>query len=124
MVRRIIPTGSTEWQVITDPAVGVPVAIADMLILAEDFRAFEEENEIVHRAPCGPGVTSPYDWDGMIIALIVRIYNHGLPTTQTELVVDMQDWFADQTDGKKMPASRSIRRRITPIWRALKREGD
>ena len=122
MVRRILAAGSTEWQVITDPANGVPVAIADMLILAEDFRTFEEENEIVRRAASGPGVTSPYDWDGMIIALIVRIYDHGLPATQTELVAEMQDWFADQTDGKKMPAGRSIRRRITPIWRALKRE--
>ena len=121
-VRRIMPAGSTEWQIITDPAVGVPVAVADMLILADDVHAFEEENEIVRRTPSGPGVTSPYDWEGMTIALILRIYDHGLPPTQAELVAEMQDWFADQTDGKKMPDSRSIRRRITPIWRALRRE--
>lgn len=124
MVRRVMAADGTEWQVITDPAMGVPVAITDMLILADDVHAFEEENEIVRRAPSGPGVTSPYDWDGMIIALIVRIYDHGLPATQAELVAEMQDWFADQTDGRKMPDSRSIRRRITPIWRALKREDD
>jgi len=33
----------------------------------------------------------------------------------------MQEWFADRSDGTKMPDSRSIRRRITPIWRALQR---
>ena len=27
--------------------------------------------------------------------------------------------FADQSNGAKMPDSRSIRRRITPIWNAL-----
>jgi hypothetical protein len=58
----------------------------------------------------------------MIVALFVRIVDHGLPSTQAELVAEMQEWFADQTDGKKMPDSRSIRRRITPIWRALRRE--
>ena len=121
-VRRIMAHGSTEWQIITDPAAGIPVAVADMLILAEDFHAFEEEYGIVRRIPAGPGATSPYDWDGMIVALVVRIVEHGLPTTQAELVAEMQEWFADQSGGKKMPDSRSIRRRITPIWRALRRE--
>jgi hypothetical protein len=121
-VRRIMAHGSTEWQIITDPAAGIPVAVADMLILAEDFHAFEEEYGIVRRVPAGPGATSPYDWDGMMVALVVRIVDHGLPTTQAELVAEMQEWFADQSGGKKMPDSRSIRRRITPIWRALRRE--
>jgi hypothetical protein len=58
----------------------------------------------------------------MMVALMLRIHDHGLPTTQAELIAEMQDWFADQTVGKKMPDSRSIRRRITPIWRALRRE--
>ncbi len=53
---------------------------------------------------------------------MLRIHDHGFPPTQAELVAEMQEWFADQTDGKKMPDSRSIRRRITPIWRALRRE--
>jgi hypothetical protein len=34
----------------------------------------------------------------------------------------MQDWFADQTGGARIPDSRSIRRRITPIWHELRRE--
>jgi hypothetical protein len=121
-VRRIMAHGSTEWQVITDPAEGIPVAIADMLILAEDFHAFEEEYGIVRRVPAGPGGSSPYDWDGMMVALVVRFVDHGLPTTRAELVAEMQEWFSNQSDGKKMPDSRSVRRRITPIWRALRRE--
>jgi hypothetical protein len=34
----------------------------------------------------------------------------------------MQDWFADQTDGRKIPDSRSIRRRVTPVWKKLRGE--
>ena len=122
VMRRIQPMGRLDWLLITDPAGGIPVAVADMLILAEEVHAFEEDNEMVRRMTSGPGATTPYDWEGMNIALIVRIHDHGLPATQAELVAEMQDWFADRSDGKKMPDSRSIRRRITPIWRALRRE--
>lgn len=59
---------------------------------------------------------------GVQAALIVRIHDRGLPATQAELVAEMQDWFADRSDGKKMPDERSIRRKVTPIWRALRRE--
>jgi hypothetical protein len=58
----------------------------------------------------------------MMVALILRIHDHGFPPTQAELIAEMQEWFADQTDGKKMPDSRSIRRRITPIWKDVRRE--
>ena len=122
VMRRIQPLGRQDWLLITDPAGGIPVAIADMMILAEEVQTFEEENEIVRRVASGPGATSPYDWEGMMVALILRIHDHGFPPTQAELIAEMQEWFADQTDGKKMPDSRSIRRRITPIWKAVRRE--
>ena len=122
VMRRIQPLERQAWLLITDPAGGIPVAVADMLMLAEEVHAFEEENDMVRRVAAGPGAATPYDGEGMNIALIVRIHDHGLPATQAELVAEMQDWFADRSDGKKMPDSRSIRRRITPIWRALRRE--
>ena len=58
----------------------------------------------------------------MNVALIQRIHERGLPASQAELIAEMQSWFADQSDGTKMPDSRSIRRRVTPIWRALRKE--
>lgn len=122
VMRRIQPLARQDWMLVTDPAGGIPVAVADMLILAEEVHAFEEENDMVRRVTAGPGASKSYDWEGMTVALMLRIHDHGLPATQAELVAEMQDWFADQTDGKKMPDSRSIRRRITPIWRALRRE--
>ncbi|MCE8547559.1 hypothetical protein KBY25_17175 [Ruegeria pomeroyi] len=93
VVRRIMPAGATDWQIITDPPDGVVVAVADMMILADEVHVFEEENDMVRRVTTGPGSSTPYDWDGMNIALIQRIHDHGLPATQAELVADMQDWF-------------------------------
>jgi hypothetical protein len=122
IMRRIQPTGRKDWVMITDPVCGIAVAVADMIIMADEVHAFEEDNDMIRRVASGPGVSTSYDWEGMIIALIVRIYDHGLPDTQAELVAEMQEWFADRSEGKKMPDSRSIRRRTTPIWRALKRE--
>ena len=122
VMRRIQPVGRQDWLLITDPTGGIPIAVADMMIMADEVHAFEEENDMVRRVAAGPGAATPYDWEGMNIALIVRIHDHGLPATQAELVAEMQDWFADRSDGMKMPDSRSIRRRITPIWRALRRE--
>jgi len=122
VMRRIQPLDQQDWLLVTDPPGGIPVAVADMLILAEEVHSFEEENDMVRRVAAGRGASTSYDWEGMTVALMLRIHDHGLPPTQAELIAEMQDWFADQTDGKKMPDSRSIRRRITPIWKALRRE--
>lgn len=122
IMRRIQPAGRLDWLPITDPAGGIPVAVADMLILAEEVHAFEEENDMVRRVSTGPGASTPYDWEGMNVALIQRIHEQGLPATQSELIAEMQDWFADQSDGARIPDSRTIRRRITPVWKALRRE--
>jgi len=122
MMRRIMPPDSSQWLIITEPVGGIAVAVADMLILAEDVFAFEDDHHMVRKPPSGGGGNGGgalYDWDGMNLALIVRIHNDGLPLTQADLIAEMQHWFADQSNGTKMPDSRSIRRRITPIWNAL-----
>jgi len=121
IMRRIQMLNRPEWLLITDPVGGIVVAVADMMIRAEEVHAFEDEHEMGRRVAAGPGASTSYDWEGMNIALILRIFDHGLPDTQADLVAEMQEWFSDRSDGKKMPDSRSIRRRITPIWRALQR---
>jgi len=123
VMRRIQRLDRQDWLLITDPTGGIPVAVADMMILTEEVHVFEEENDMVRRVAAGPGATTPYDWDGMMVALIHRIHEQGLPATQAELVAEMQDWFADQSDGRKIPDSRSIRRRVTPVWKKLRGEG-
>ena len=122
IMRRIQMLNRPEWLLITDPVGGIVVAVADMVIRAEEVHAFEDEHDMGRRVAAGPGASTTYDWEGMNIALILRIFDHGLPDTQADLIAEMQEWFSDRSEGKKMPDSRSIRRRVTPIWRALRRE--
>jgi hypothetical protein len=67
----------------------------------------------------GTGSISPYDWEGMTNALIVRIHEKGVPATQSELIADMQDWFAGQSGDGQIPDERSIRRRVNSVWKTL-----
>ncbi|WP_111735818.1 hypothetical protein [Roseovarius amoyensis] len=118
-VHRVRPRSDTDWLLITDPVEGVEVSVADLLIAGQQVQRFEERNELFCRVRGGTGSVSPYDWVGMLQALTLRIHERGLPASQGELVAEMQDWFVEHTDGNDVPDERSIRRRITPIWRAL-----
>lgn len=118
-LRRVRTKGETEWQLLTEPAAGVEVSVADLLISGQQVHRFEEKNELFRRMSGSTGSVSPYDWEGMLQALALRIHERGLPASQGELVGEMQEWFVENSDGNDVPDERSIRRRITPIWRAL-----
>ncbi len=120
-VRRVRTRGETEWLLITDPVDGMEVSVADLLIAGPQVQRFEEKNQLFPRVSGGTGSVSPYDWEGMLQALTLRIHENGLPTSQGELVAEMQEWFVAQSEGGEVPDERSIRRRITPVWRGLTR---
>ena len=85
----------------------------------QQVQKFEDDHELMRRIAGGAGSTSPYDWDGMMSALIVRVHEKGLPATQSELIEDMQAWFAEQSADGQFPDERSIRRRISAVWKTL-----
>lgn len=118
-LRRVRTKGEADWQLITDPLAGVEVSVADLLISGQHVHRFEEKNELFRRVSGSTGSVSPYDWEGMLQALALRIHERGLTASQSELVAEMQDWFVEHSDGNDVPDERSIRRRITPIWREL-----
>lgn len=118
-LRRIRTKSDPEWQLITDPVAGVEVSVADLLISGQHVHRFEEKNELFRRVSGSTGSVSPYDWEGMLQALALRIHERGIPASQGELVAEMQEWFVEHSDGNDVPDERSIRRRITPIWREL-----
>ena len=118
-LRRVRTKSETEWQLLTEPAAGVEVSVADLLITGQQVHRFEEKNELFRRMSGSTGSVSPYDWEGMLQALALRLHEQGLPASQGELVGEMQEWFVENSDGNDVPDERSIRRRITPIWRAL-----
>lgn len=118
-LRRVRTKAETEWQLITDPVAGVEVSVADLLISGQHVHRFEEKNELFRRVSGSTGSVSPYDWEGMLQALALHIHERGIPASQGELVAEMQEWFVEHSDGNDVPDERSIRRRITPIWREL-----
>lgn len=124
LLRRVRTKNEADWQLITDPVCGIEVSIADLLISGLQVYRFEEKNELFHRVSASTGSVSPYDWEGMLQALALRIHEQGLPASQGELVGDMQEWFVEHSDGNEVPDERSIRRRITPIWRELTKKQD
>lgn len=114
-----------DWRMISDPPEGIPLAIHDVLILATDVHEFEGEHN--HGPPVRAGFgskpeTYKYDWDAMYVAVIKRIHEHGLPDNQTEFVGEFQEWFSRRDPKGEAPDERTIRRRLNPIWRALRED--
>jgi len=115
---RVLDEG--EWHVITRPAKGISVTLGELMILAADARHFEEECDLLRRPAAHIGSTPNYDWDEMYIFLIRRVHEQGVPPTQAEWVGEVQEWFVRTSKAGKVPDERTIRRRITPIWKALR----
>lgn len=125
--------GDRELHWIAEPADGVVIVAADVLVRRAEVERFEQEHGFSNRvlAPAnsaataarprgGPGVPPRHDWDAFYAALTRRIHEHGVPATQAELVRDMLTWFEGR-DVEHAPDESTIRRKITPIWRELSR---
>jgi hypothetical protein len=119
-LQRVKPEHAEDWIYVTEPVGGVEVSISDLLISGQDVLRFEDEHDLLRRVGGGAGAVSPYDWEGMYVAMIQRIHERGLPTTQTELIAEMQDWFAEVAENGEVPDESTIRRRLRPFWRALR----
>ena len=117
---RVRPVHQEEWVELPDHPTGFTVTMADLLIMAKDVHRFETDCDLLRRPAAHIGSTARYDWDGMYIALMVRIHDQGLPATQAEWLGEVQEWFVANGDGGEVPDERTIRRRLTPIWKALR----
>ncbi len=117
---RVRPLDQDEWFMIPATAEPIDVAIDDLLILADQARRFEDECDLLRRPASNIGSTTRYDWDAMYIALIQRVHDRGVPETQAEWVGEVQDWFVSASETGEVPDERTIRRRLSPIWKALR----
>lgn len=119
-VFRVKLRGSDDWQYITEPADGVVIKITDLMLLAEEVQKFEDKCDLL-RGPSGSGGAAPrYDWEGVNIMLFRRINDQGLPATQAELIAEVQDWFSQNSSSGEIPEESTTRKKIAPIWRALR----
>lgn len=120
IVRRVRDPGNGgAWLKITDPAGGIEIHSADVLITTRELEQFEEAHSLTRRVAPGGGA-SRYDWDGFYTALIRRIHDNGLPDTQRELVSEMQGWFERRSKDGEAPDESTIRRKISALWNELR----
>lgn len=122
-LRRILPLGSETWLRVTEPAEGILVRATDLMFPADALHRFEEERELLRRSSHGTGAGSRYDWEAMTIWLFKRLNERGFPATQAALIAEVQDWFIAHSPFGDVPEESTIRKRIVPIWRAV-RGGD
>ena len=116
------PIGSDALKLITEPARGVRLTAADIMITSKEIDRFEEAHSIGRTRSAGPGAPTKYDWEAFHFALFKRVFQRGFPLQQRELVLEMQEWFiANSADGEA-PDESTIRRRIKAICQELKPE--
>ena len=120
MLWRVRAPGSAEWRIITDPAEGVTVELGDLLVTAKTAQRFEDEYDPLQRVHVSPGRSTRHEWEGMLQFLMIRLFEHGLPESQTDFVAEGQDWFVANAKDGSVPDESQIRRKLSPIWRALK----
>jgi hypothetical protein len=130
---RRVKAGDNDFRWIVDPAEGVAITAADVLVRRAEVERFERQYGFFNglhvpesdaatagRRRGGPGVPPRHDWDAFYAALARRIHEHGVPATQAELVREMVAWF-EARDVEHAPDESTIRKKITPVWRELGR---
>lgn len=127
-IRRLREFGDPEWLYIPIESPAIEVARADIIIMADEVARFEGECGFARRpihahAPSGTGAPQRYDWDGFYVTMIKRIHEQGVPARQADLVAEMQEWFVHNTHDGEPPEESTIRKRISPIWNALRDRG-
>lgn len=121
-VRRIRRPGETEWLIITEPSEGVIIAKYDLQIAAAEATRFENEHEIFGRSHGGGKFETKYDWDAFWRAVVIRVHAKGVPETLKEFVDELEGWFMTRSPTGDCPSDSVIRKRLSPLWRALRQE--
>lgn len=123
IVRRLQPPDDDTWVYITDPEDGITIHANDLMLPAGDVLRFEEECELMRRRPSAIGAAPRYDWDAMYVWLFRRLHEQGFPASQSALVAEAQEWFVRNAKSGEVPEDSTIRKRLNPIWRAVREAG-
>ncbi|MGC9457830.1 MAG: hypothetical protein ACP5DC_09960 [Halothiobacillaceae bacterium] len=116
---RLRRRGQLSWRFVSEPQECAVLAAADIMLPGDEVRRWEDQYDLLPRTRACLSSTR-YDWDEFYVAVIKRVHEQGLPNTQTEFVQEFIDWFVRRSEDGDAPDERTVRRRITPIWRALR----
>ena len=121
LVNRVIPyQREVEPLFVTCPKQGVQIRPDELWIPAIDLYRFEEKHGLAQRTGRG-GREPKYDWEGIWAPLCAHVFVQGVPATMQELAIEVQAWFIEASPTGEAPDMSTIRRRIRPIWEALKK---
>lgn len=123
MIHRVAAPGSRAYRTITEPGEGIEVHAADIMVTNAEVERFEEEHGLRRAVPKG-GKNPSWDWEAFWRAVIRRVHNYGLPETQRELAIEMQEWFMRRSPNGDAPDLRTITRKMSEMWRDLREEDD
>ncbi|MBY6055408.1 hypothetical protein [Leisingera daeponensis] len=113
-----------DWIFVSDETgqAGIEISIEDILIPAEEYRRFEDENDLGPPRRVTTAGQTKHNWEGMFAALCKRIFETGLPETKENLVREMECYFIDSGAGE-VPDISTIRKKVGPIWAELREAG-
>lgn len=127
---RVLPDDALEPLFVTEPADGIEVRLQDLMLAADDVLEFEEVNGLLSlgrssatrrgRSKGGRGRPPVYDWEDMLVDVLIDIAQNGLPKTQDAFVELILDWFNENRADGELPDESTVRKRCNRIWWRLK----
>lgn len=130
-IRRISQGCSGGFQWITEPAAGIEITAADVLVRRSEVTRFEEQHGLFggRQKAAAPMLTMAgrrrgpperYDWDRFHGALTRYIHDHGVPQTQSALIKEMISWFEAQSVDH-VPDESTVAKKVKAVWIELHR---
>jgi hypothetical protein len=125
-VIRILPTGALDPVYVTDPAGGIEVRLRDLMLDAEEVSDFEQVNDLLGIGTrstrkkiggnSGQGRPAAYEWETMLVDVMIDISENGLPDKQDDFLKLILDWFTENSADGMVPEVSTVRKRYAPIW--------
>jgi len=126
VILRFRPEDADTYIEIEEPAEGIEIGLADLVVTRAERDRFEAEHGLNGAAAAtpaalragpraGPGAPVRHDWDGFWIAVCKHIHDNGWPETQAALVRNLMDWLSTNSDAA--PDESTVKKKVSRLWR-------
>ncbi|SNS30458.1 hypothetical protein [Antarctobacter heliothermus] len=121
-VLRFIPGDALAPIHVTEPSGGIELRLGDLLLDAEEISEFEQVNDLLSigrrkaQIKAGQGRPAVYEWEDMLVDVVIDLVAKGLPPRQEDFVQLILDWFTENSADGKVPDVSTARKRCARIW--------